>query len=121
MLDVASTFYAALHSPDPVDHDAIESLLSDLPSSLRLSSIGQNPLSSPIDFDDILEGVSRCPSRSSPDTDGLPYELLCLIITHPECRDITLAVYNDALSHGIFPPSWLETIPSFLKKVHFLI
>ncbi|KAG1451795.1 hypothetical protein G6F46_005552 [Rhizopus delemar] len=110
MLDAASTFYAALHSPDPVDHDAIESLLSDLPSSLRLSSIGQNPLSSPIDFDDILEGVSRCPSRSSPDTDGLPYELLCLIITHPECRDITLAVYNDALSHGIFPPSCARII-----------
>ncbi|KAG1464687.1 hypothetical protein G6F57_013533 [Rhizopus arrhizus] len=116
MLDAASIFYSDLCSPDPVDPDAIESLLSALPSSLRLSSTDQNALTSPIVFDDILEGVSRCPSRSSPGTDGLPYELLRLIITHPACRDITLAVYNDSLSHGIFPPSWLETSVSLIPK-----
>ncbi|KAG1592700.1 hypothetical protein G6F47_009347 [Rhizopus delemar] len=70
----------------------------------------------PIVFDDILEGVARCPSRSSPGTDGLPYELLRLIITHPECRDIALTVYNDVLSHGIFPLSWLETSVSLIPK-----
>ncbi|KAG0735766.1 hypothetical protein G6F33_012486 [Rhizopus arrhizus] len=116
MLDAASTFYSDLYFPDPVDPDAIESILSTLPSSLRLASTDQNALTSPIVFDDILEGVSRCPSRSSPGTDGLPYELLRLIITHPACRDITLAVYNDALSHGIFPPSWLETSVSLIPK-----
>ncbi|KAG0769000.1 hypothetical protein G6F33_004027 [Rhizopus arrhizus] len=116
MLDAASIFYSDLCSPDPVDPDAIESLLSALPSSLRLSSTDQNALTSPIVFDDVLEGVSRCSGRSSPGTDGLPYELLRLIITHSACRDITLAVYNDALSHGIFPPSWLETSVSLIPK-----
>ncbi|KAG0779319.1 hypothetical protein G6F21_012635 [Rhizopus arrhizus] len=116
MLDAASPFYSDLYSPDPVDPDAIESLLSALPSSLWLPSTDQDALTSPIVFDDILEGVSRCPSRSSPGTDGLPYELLRLIITHPACRDITLAVYNDSLSHGIFPPSWLETSVSLIPK-----
>ncbi|KAG0768661.1 hypothetical protein G6F62_013431 [Rhizopus arrhizus] len=91
MLDAASIFYSDLCSPDPVDPDAIESLLSALPSSLRLSSTDQNALTSPIVFDDVLEGVSRCSGRSSPGTDGLPYELLRLIITHSACRDITLA------------------------------
>ncbi|KAG1606840.1 hypothetical protein G6F45_013894 [Rhizopus arrhizus] len=100
MLDAASTFYADLYTPDPVDNDAIDSLLNTLPDSLRLSTADHDLLSATIDFDDIIAGVSRCPRSSSPGPDGLPYELLKLIISHPQCREITLAVYNDALSWG---------------------
>ncbi|KAG1584836.1 hypothetical protein G6F46_014929 [Rhizopus delemar] len=66
MLDAASTFYADLYTPDPVDNDAIDSLLNTLPDSLRLSTAAHDLLSATIDFDDIIAGVSRCPRSIIP-------------------------------------------------------
>jgi endonuclease/exonuclease/phosphatase family metal-dependent hydrolase len=116
MLDAASTFYSKLYSPDDIDQSAIDDLLENIPDSLCLSSEDQTFLKAPITFDDLLEGVARCPSKSSPGEDGLPYEILQLIINHPNCREITLAVFNDALAYGIFPPSWQVTCVSLLPK-----
>ncbi|KAG1533278.1 hypothetical protein G6F51_012703 [Rhizopus arrhizus] len=116
MLDAASTFYSSLYSPEPVDQSAIDDLLGALPDSLKLSTTAQSLMEAPLTFDDIVEGVSRSPRRSSPGSDGLPYEILSLIVNHADCRDIVLAVYNDALCYGVFPSSWKETCVSILPK-----
>ncbi|PHZ14952.1 uncharacterized protein RHIMIDRAFT_276741 [Rhizopus microsporus ATCC 52813] len=60
----------------------------------------------PITFDDILQCVSRCPKTSSPGSDGLSYGVLRLIISHPACRELSLAAFNSALTDGMFPSSW---------------
>ncbi|KAG1016395.1 hypothetical protein G6F26_012559 [Rhizopus arrhizus] len=116
MLDATTTFYSDLYSPEPIDQNAIDELLESLPPELHLSSLDQTRLQSPITFDDILLGVSHSPPKSSPGTDGIPYEILKLIVSHPDCREIVLAVYNNALSFGSFPESWNDTCVSLLPK-----
>lgn len=116
MFNAAQTFYSELYSPDPVDTDAIDDLLQSLPDTLHLSESDQYWLTSSFTWDQIIEGVSRCPSKSSPGTDGLPYELLHFVFLQPDCRAIVLQVYNDALHHGIFSDSWLHTCVSLLPK-----
>lgn len=116
MLNAAEAFYSDLYSPDHVNTEAIDDLLQSLPPTLHLSEPDQYWLAGSFTWDDILEGVSRCPRKSSPGIDGLPYEILRLVFLHPDCRDILLQVYNDALHHGIFPNSWLRTCVSLLPK-----
>ncbi|CEP09380.1 hypothetical protein, partial, partial [Parasitella parasitica] len=71
---------------------------------------------SPIDLEDVLHSARRCPKVSSPGRDGLPYPILRLLLAHPACQELALAVYNDALKLGVFPPSWQETCIVLLPK-----
>ena len=116
MLDAASSFYQHLYTPEDVDQAAIDSLLTSLPPELEISRIQQETLQSAFTLDDLLLGVSRCPQRSSPGKDGLPYEILRLLLLHPVCQSTAVKVYNDALLSAVFPPSWQDTIVSLLPK-----
>ena len=116
MLDAAFVFYDKLYSPDPIDLEAVQSLLDSIPPSATLSSSDASLLMDAISFDEIVEAFGRCPKISSPGMDGLPYPIVKLIVLHPACREIVTQVYNDALLHGIFPPSWLATSVCLLPK-----
>jgi hypothetical protein len=78
--------------------------------------MAQTHLIAPITFDDFLSGFSRSPKHSSPRADGLPYEVLGLLVTRPACREIVLAVFNNALALIEFPKFWQETSVSLLLK-----
>lgn len=116
MLDTTAEFYGNLYSPDDIDQSSIDHLLESLPESLRLSSETADKVIAPIDYDDLLDAFSRSPKKSSPGKDGLPYEIVRLIIEHPACRTIALAVYNDALSYAHIPETWLQSCVSLLPK-----
>ncbi|KAG1643158.1 hypothetical protein G6F44_004119 [Rhizopus delemar] len=116
MIDTTSTFYSALYTPHPVDQVAIDDLLRSLPEDLHITETEQNHLTRPIKYDKLLEGVLRCPSRSSPGTDGFTYKLLSVIFQLPVCREILLDVYNTALNDGVFSVSWQGTCISLLPK-----
>lgn len=116
MQNAAIAFYADLYSPDPIDDHAVNDLLDSLPNSLRLTAIDSSYVSSPILWDDLTEGVRRCPSKSIPGLDGIPYEILRLLFFHPECKELILQVYNDALSSSVFPKTWSNTCVSLLPK-----
>lgn len=116
MIDTTSTFYSALYTPHPVDQVAIDDLLRSLPEDLHITETEQNHLTRPIKYDKLLEGVLRCPSRSSPGTDGFTYKLLSVIFQLLVCREILLDVYNTALNDGVFSVSWQETCISLLPK-----
>ncbi|KAG1139728.1 hypothetical protein G6F37_008965 [Rhizopus arrhizus] len=116
MLDATTTFYSDIYSPEPIDQNAIDEPLKSLPPELHLSSLDQTRLQFPITFDDILIGISHSPPKSSPGMGGIPYEILKLIVSHPDCREIVLAVYNNALSCGSFSESWNGTCVSLLPK-----
>jgi hypothetical protein len=62
----ASSFYSKLYSPDDIDQSAIDDLLGSIPASLCLSLDDKVFFEAPITFDDLLEGVARCPNKSSP-------------------------------------------------------
>jgi hypothetical protein len=104
ILDAPSTFYSKLYSTNDIDQSAIDDLLEIYHIHYACHLEDQAFLKAPFTFDDLLKGVARCPSKSNPGEDGLPYETLQLIINHPDCREITLVVFNDALSYGISPP-----------------
>lgn len=116
MLDEAFVFYDKLYSPDPVDPNAVASLLNSLPQSAQISESDSRMLLEPITLIELIEAFSRCPRTSSPGPDGLPYEVVRLIVLNPSCQDIALQVFNDALLHGKFPPSWLATSVCLLPK-----
>ncbi|KAI9337344.1 Endonuclease/exonuclease/phosphatase, partial [Pilaira anomala] len=109
MLETASFFYNDLYSPEPVDMTSLDTLLERLPESLRLSSSEAESLVAPITMDDLLFAFSRCPKKSSPGMDGLPYAILRLVISHPSCREIVLATYNNALSLSDIPTTWMQS------------
>ncbi|KAG0803252.1 hypothetical protein G6F16_013759 [Rhizopus arrhizus] len=44
MIHASVSFYGSLYTPDPIDDDAVEDLLSTLPSSLCLSASDQRML-----------------------------------------------------------------------------
>ncbi|CEG79748.1 hypothetical protein RMATCC62417_14177 [Rhizopus microsporus] len=116
MLVAAAIFYINLYSPTPVDQYTIDELLGPLPGTLHLSLTEQQMMVASITFDGILKGVSRCPKSSDPGPDGLPYEVLRLIISHPACRELVLAASNSALTDDMLPLSWQETTVSLLPK-----
>ncbi|KAG0935436.1 hypothetical protein G6F32_010402 [Rhizopus arrhizus] len=100
--EAARTFYFDPYSPDPIDDSASQDILISIPSSLSLSAGDQNSLTSPIECDDLMEQVHCCPSKGSQGLDDIPYEILLLLFTHPDCKPIKLQVYNDGLTQFRF-------------------
>lgn len=94
MLEAARQLYAYLYRPDPIKHEAVDDLLSSIPPNLTLLTSDQYWFASSITWDDLLEGVYRCPKRSSPGIDGCPYEILRLLFFHPACKTLVLQIYN---------------------------
>ncbi|KAG1440683.1 hypothetical protein G6F55_013431 [Rhizopus delemar] len=103
-LDAASNFYSTLYSTEPIDHHDLESMLNTIDK--QVSPSDAKHIISSISFDDILDGARRTPHKSSPGMDGLPYEILHLIISHLSCKSLVLEVYNDAINKALFPKSW---------------
>ncbi|OAD02036.1 hypothetical protein MUCCIDRAFT_82417 [Mucor lusitanicus CBS 277.49] len=118
MLDAAAIYYGTLYTPDTIDMNAVHELLDAVHESARLSTTASQSLLEPITFDDLCDAFSRAPTTSSPGMDGLPYQLVHLIVTNPACREIALATFNNALRHSDFPPSWLLESLRYTRKSH---
>lgn len=116
MREAAQAFYQHLYSKEEVNSNCIQQLIDHLPPSCRLTDEEQRTLLTPIDINELRQSATRTPKSSSPGIDGIPYEILSEVLTHPLAAPIALNVYNDALIHSIFPESWLETCMSLLPK-----
>ena len=115
-LHIAQEYYTALFHPDAVEPSDIQELLSAIPADLRLDTDDRTLLTSEVDFDDALEVLKSSPRKSSPGADGLPYEILNLVVRYPPYKPLLLKVFNAALDHAIFPDSWNDSIMTLLKK-----
>jgi hypothetical protein len=116
MNNAASAFYSTLYTPSPIDDDAVQQLTSNIRDQDRISPDFHPILTSPFTQADIINGAARCPRKSSPGTDGLPYEILSLILEHDNSAKLAVKVYHEALDKGIFPVSWLSTGMCLLPK-----
>jgi hypothetical protein len=113
-LEAVHAYYDVLYSPEPTHRYSMDKLLKGIQNKISVDDA--EFIISSIDMDDILQSATRCPKVSSPGKDGLPYPILRLILAHPDCKDLVLRVYNDALNLGVFPPSWQETCIVLLPK-----
>lgn len=116
MLDAAATYYGTLYTPDAIDMNAVHDLLDVIPQSARLSSTASQSMLELITFEDLYEVFSRAPSTSSPGIDGLPYQLVHLIVTNSTCQEIALATFNKGVTNSDLPPSWLESCVVLLPE-----
>ncbi|KAK4509114.1 uncharacterized protein ATC70_007464 [Mucor velutinosus] len=110
------SFYSRLYTPTTVNQRDIQFFTNMIPASHRLSDDSHESLCTPFTLDDILDGLSRSPTQSSPGIDGLPYQILRLLFKHPSTASIGIRVFNDALLHGTFPASWSQTSLVLLPK-----
>ncbi|KAG1039990.1 hypothetical protein G6F43_012387 [Rhizopus delemar] len=116
LLRISSAFYQQLFSAEPINEIAIDNMISHIPSDCTLSAADRALLSAPITMDDILQQSARAPKQSSPGLDGLSYGFLRLIFKHPDYSRLVIQVYNDALTHSLFPASWIQTSVCLLPK-----
>ncbi|KAG0816384.1 hypothetical protein G6F18_013004 [Rhizopus arrhizus] len=103
-------FYEQLYSPDPIDYEALEELLTQVPPSTCFDAATNNALTSEWTEEEVLTCASKAPSYSSPGVDGIPYELLQLLLQHPFCIRLFTKVLNTALQHSKFPATWQQSI-----------
>jgi hypothetical protein len=113
-LNAAEVFYQDLYTEEHIDLDSLNTMLGHIDRTVSPEDATQ--ITEPIDYDDILHGASRTPKESSPGLDGIGYEILYLIVSHPSCRDIILQVFNDALHSAKFPKFWQASCIILLPK-----
>ena len=109
-------FYSTLYRPEPIDQPSVAQMLDALSPSNVLSSDDQDHLKQPFILAELLASASRCPRISSPRMDGLPYNIVRLIIRNPLCKTLALKVYTNALRLAQFPSSWTATAMCLLPK-----
>jgi hypothetical protein len=103
--NVILSFYKKLYTPEDINMDSIDLLLgstTDRDDNRKLTVQQQPFLQQPITLAPIILGSQRSPRKSSPGSDGLPYEILSILMVIPTAFNLILKIYNDALGHGIF-------------------
>lgn len=113
-LNAVQIFYQDLYTDEPIDLDSLNFMLGHIDRTV--SSEDADFIMEPIDYDDILQGARRTPKESSPGLDGIGYEILLLLVSHPSCRDIFHQVFNDAIRLAKFPKSWQASCIIILHK-----
>ncbi|OAD07855.1 hypothetical protein MUCCIDRAFT_158111 [Mucor lusitanicus CBS 277.49] len=97
---IATDFYTALFTPDAMDSTALSTMIRSIPQHLKISSEQQEELMLPIDVEELLVDSKHTRCLSSPGPDGLPYEILYLILKFPPFQSLINQVYNEALTKG---------------------
>ncbi|KAK4510812.1 uncharacterized protein ATC70_005246 [Mucor velutinosus] len=98
MQDAAVCFYCKLYTTDPIDYTSISELCNTIPASTQIPVNSQPTLETPFTIDEIMTGAQRSPSHSSPGTDGLPYEILAVLLSHQQTAQLAHAVFKEALT-----------------------
>ncbi|KAK4518952.1 poly(A)-specific ribonuclease [Mucor velutinosus] len=113
-LNAAESFYQDPYTEEPIDMDCLNTMLGHIDRTV--SSENATMIMEPIDYDDILDGARQTPKQSSPGLDGIGYEILYLLVSHPSCRDIIHQVFNDVVRLEKFPKSWQASCIIILHK-----
>ncbi|KAG0897577.1 hypothetical protein G6F33_013422 [Rhizopus arrhizus] len=95
--DAVCSFFQSLYTPDDIDHANVALLTNSIPTTDRLSDTCHSLITRPFHISKIRQGASRSPRRSSPGPDGLPYEMLCVVLENERSAALATKVYSDAL------------------------
>jgi endonuclease/exonuclease/phosphatase family metal-dependent hydrolase len=106
ILKEAHRFYSTLYTPEDIDTDAVESLLQNIPESIKLDERQFALMDADPSDAELLSVVNHTPSNKSPGLDGIPFEVYKYLFTKfPRIRSLFLQVLIDAF-HGTISPSW---------------
>lgn len=112
----AQAFYRQLYTPESIDLEDMEHLLSSIPSEIKLSMDAASDLLEKPSRLDLLDLIARTPLGKSPGLDGLPFE----VYRHLAPRSLAfcsllLQIIHQAIN-GAFPRSWFDTRMVLLYK-----
>ncbi|KAG1358340.1 hypothetical protein G6F62_000791 [Rhizopus arrhizus] len=99
IIDCAKQFYEQLYSPDLIEYEALEELLIQISTSTCFDTATNNALTTEWTEEEVLACASKAPYYSSPGVDGIPYELLQLLLQHPFYIRLFTKVLNNAPQH----------------------
>ncbi|CEP12353.1 hypothetical protein [Parasitella parasitica] len=119
MQSTAFDFYGSLYSTDPIDLDYVQQMCNTIPPQDSIATSTHNNLLRPFTVLDLKEEASRLSIHSSPGIDGIPYAILHVVFQHPQAAKLAITIFNEALTLGIFPASWLKTCPQRLSFVPY--
>lgn len=74
MAEIAMRFYRRLYTSECTDKVAQDTLLGCIPQDKKLGAITRAVLDKDVDLDEIEKSIDSMDLRSSPGSDGLPYE-----------------------------------------------
>lgn len=115
-MNEARMFYTSLYTPDPVDSESINTMLSSIPSDICLTQEQCELLSVPPTMDDIYSLILHSPLGKSPGLDGIPFELYkYLMHNSSDFLELFLKVVKDTFLDK-FPPTWKKTGMVLLYK-----
>lgn len=80
MQRAASRYYEVPYTPSQVDNEHTQYFTNQIPITDRISDASHTILCSPFHSIDLLSSMSRSPKKSSPGMDGLPYEILAVLL-----------------------------------------
>ena len=113
---VGRAFYQNLYSPDPIEQDAIDTMLSHLPESAVVAEDEQEGLMRKIDPEEIKESLDRSAREKAPGMDGFPFELYGFLLAVGGVASLLSKVMTEALKEARMPQSWLQTCMILLYK-----
>lgn len=97
MADIATLFYERLYTSEPTDISAQDTLLGCIPQDKKMGTITRTILDKDLDLDEIEKSIDSMDLRSSPGSDGLPYEFYKAF--KQELAPILVELFN-AISDG---------------------
>jgi hypothetical protein len=115
ILNIASSYYKKLFSPEQIIHEDVEQMISSIPDHICLQRDQSEKLWKPISFSELSYTITSSPRNKSPGLDGLPFEIYNLILSHPYTKALLLDIMNDAMK-ATFPASWQKTKLILLYK-----
>ncbi|CDH61168.1 hypothetical protein RO3G_01611 [Lichtheimia corymbifera JMRC:FSU:9682] len=109
-------FYENLYTPDDIDTQAVDSILANIPASVKIPTADAEDMIAPVHKVDLLDLLARTPTDRSPGLDGIPFEVYRhLAPRSSQFCALLLKVVQQAFN-GIFPTSWSETRMVLLYK-----
>ncbi|KAI8060881.1 hypothetical protein BC940DRAFT_227203, partial [Gongronella butleri] len=114
----AHDFYQKLYTSDPVSISDIDNYLASIHSP-TVSKEDNEDLIKDITLDELLDEALSSAKRSkesSPGSDGLGYTYLRLLFSFTHIQPLLIQIYNDALSHSLYPISWRDVRVRLLPK-----
>ncbi|KAI8077368.1 uncharacterized protein B0P05DRAFT_471492 [Gilbertella persicaria] len=116
ILREARSFYSSFYSPEDIDQGALNTLLSAIPSIVRLTEVDSSMLTETPVVDDLLELLKYSPIGKSPRQGGIPFEVYKYLFSKfPRLAKLFACVLSNAFA-GIFPETWQHTRMVLLFK-----